>query len=122
MTENIEIESGKSPLLRDVIDRLDKAGVDWHEAELRMGYIRKSSPILGDIRAAAVIAVDPEGHASEVVHMPLEYLDPLTLDRDLVLEVLDRYLDSRDSLEHVTNDELAHAIIAALRAGTTKEN
>lgn len=115
---NIELEAAKDPSLPAIVARLREQGVDPETAELRMGYTRQSTPLLGDVRAAAVIAVDASGRVGEVVHMPLDDLDPITLDEGIIERVLDRGIVAFVTSE-ITMHELAHQIVAALRAGTT---
>ncbi len=115
----IEIESTKDPSLNAIIARLRSQGVDPDTAELRMGYIRTPSPLLGDIRAAAVIAIDGHGRIGEVVHMPIDQVDPITLDEQLIERVLLEEIANNALLGIEDVHRLAHQIVVAVRAGTT---
>lgn len=122
--QNTTIEAGKSALIPDVLHRLVLEGVDPDTAELKMGYIRKSLPLLGDVRAVAVIAIDEDGRVGEVVHMPHDDLDPIVLDEAIIVDVLRGITDV--TLGYASTEqgahEIAHKIVDALRAGTTKES
>jgi hypothetical protein len=119
----IEIESAKDPSFNATVARLASAGIDLDTAVLKMGYIRTSSPLLGDIRAAAVIAIDDTGRVAEVVHMPLANLDPVTLDRAIIEPILEAAFLASGSIHEYPTERVAQEIIAAVRAGTTpKEN
>lgn len=120
MTDSkIELNAGQSPRLNAIIARLALSGVNIDTAELQMGYMRTSTPMLGDIRTAAVIAIDDDGIAAEIAHMPLNDLDPITLDEQIIEDVLERELADEFNLGGQAIHHVAHAIVDALRAGTT---
>lgn len=117
----IELNAGQSPRLNDIIARLALSGVNIDTAELQMGYMRSSTPLLGEIRTAAVIAIDDDGIAAEIAHMPLHDLDPITLDEQIIEDVLRTGTDVVTNESEIEIHDLAHRIVAALRAGTTQK-
>lgn len=121
MTDSkIELNAGQSPRLNAIIARLALSGVNIDTAELQMGYMRTSTPMLGDIRTAAVIAIDDDGIAAEIAHMPLNDLDPITLDEQIIEGVLAETA-LVDTMAASAIPAIAHEIVIALRAGTTQK-
>lgn len=119
---SIELEAGKDPSLSAVLARIRDAGLDIDLTELRMGYARKSSPLLGEIRVAMMVAVDIEHRAVEVAHMPLDDVDPITLDQQIVERVLEDELpvDDRSGVDDIRR--AATAIVRALRGVNPEGN
>lgn len=114
--QNIELEPTKDSSLLAILGRAAELGVDLDTAQLMMGYTRRSTPLLGDIRVAAVVATDAAGHAAELVHMPLDNLDPVTLDEEIITQVLVENFDI-EPIHHAHS--VAHLIVAAIRGTTT---
>lgn len=120
--QNIELEAAKDSTLPSILARLSILGVDLDTAQLMMGYTRRSTPLLGDIRVVSVVAADAKGHAAEIVHMPLDDVDPITLDEQIIEDVLHETWYDVDA-GGMSLHEVAHKIVAALRGGTiTKES
>ncbi len=119
---SIELEAGKDPRLPAALARIRDAGLDLDTTELRMGYDRKSSPLLGEIRVAMMVAVDIEHRAVEVAHMPLDNVDPITLDQEIIERVIDEEITDEFGLGGQAVASLATAIVRALRGVNPEGN